>query len=76
MSIRTQDTHIVDWRRQQLRAAGFPDALADKAARDVRLDLHAAIELVERGCEPRLALRILAPIDDPLDGGDLYDVRD
>jgi len=34
---------------------------ADRAAKETRLDLHAAIELVERGCPPRLALRILAP---------------
>jgi hypothetical protein len=26
--------------------------------------LHALIELVERGCPPELALRILAPLDD------------
>jgi len=50
-----------------LRSAGFSPALAGRAAADERLDLHAAIELVERGCPPRLALRILAPIDD---GGD------
>jgi hypothetical protein len=50
-----------------LRTAGFSAALAERAAADERLDLHAVIELVERGCEPRLAVRILAPIDD---GGD------
>jgi hypothetical protein len=41
--------------------AGFPGMQADRAAKETRLDLHAAIELVERGCPPRLALRILAP---------------
>jgi hypothetical protein len=51
----------VEWRRSQLRRAGFPVELAALAAKDTRLDLHAVIELVERGCPPRLALRILAP---------------
>jgi hypothetical protein len=27
------------------------------------MDLHAMIELLERGCPPRLAARILAPFD-------------
>lgn len=55
------DPEVVEWRRSQLRKAGFPVALAKQAATDTRLDLHAAIELVERGCPPVLALRILAP---------------
>ena len=55
------DPQVVEWRRSQLSRAGFPAALAARAANDLRLDLHAAIELVERGCPPRLALRILAP---------------
>jgi hypothetical protein len=32
-------------------------------ANDSRYDLHALIELVERGCDPQLAVRILAPLD-------------
>jgi hypothetical protein len=28
------------------------------------MDLHALIELVERGCPPELAARILAPLDE------------
>jgi hypothetical protein len=30
----------------------------------VRYDVHAVIELVERGCPPDLATRILAPLDE------------
>jgi hypothetical protein len=56
------DPQVVEWRRSQLRRAGFPAALAEQAARDGQLDLHAMIELVERGCPPKLALRILAPL--------------
>jgi hypothetical protein len=55
---------VIDWRREQLVVAGFPGGLAGELAGDWRYDLHALIELVERGCEPSLAARILAPLDD------------
>ena len=42
----------------------LPMILAEELACDWRYDLHALIELVERGCEPALAARILAPLDD------------
>ena len=54
---------LVSWRRDQLLDAGFRRALAARIARDGALDLHALIELVERGCPPELAVRILAPLD-------------
>lgn len=57
---------IVEWRRERLRDAGFPPRLAGALARDGRCDLHALIELVERGCPPTLAARILAPLDEEL----------
>jgi hypothetical protein len=37
--------------------------LAKALSRDCDLDLHALIELVERGCPAPLAARILAPLD-------------
>jgi hypothetical protein len=46
-------------------AAGFEPPLALALAQDGRYDLHALIELVERGCPPRLAIRILAPLEEP-----------
>ena len=55
---------VVAWRRQQLTTAGFGPALASKLATDTRWDLHALIELVERGCPPDVAVRILAPLED------------
>ena len=58
------DRAVVDWRCEQLLAAGFSGGLAGALACDWRYDLHALIELVERGCEPSLAARILAPLDD------------
>ena len=58
------DRAVIDWRREQLLVAGFSGELAQELACDWRYDLHALIELVERGCEPSLAARILAPLDD------------
>jgi len=53
---------VVRWRCEQLVASGFADALAASIAQNPRYDLHALIELVERGCQPELAVRILAPL--------------
>jgi hypothetical protein len=58
-----QADEIVRWRRRQLTDAGFGLPLASRLARDRRWDLHALLELVERGCPPSLAARILAPLD-------------
>ncbi len=54
---------VVAWRRDRLAAAGFAGALARTLARDRRIDLHALIELTERGCPPETAARIVAPLD-------------
>ena len=54
---------VVAWRRSQLASAGFEPMTADVFARTESVDLHALIELVERGCAPELAARIMAPID-------------
>jgi hypothetical protein len=54
---------VADWRCRQLRISGFPPRLATEVANDPCYDLHALIELVEGGCPPELALRILAPLD-------------
>jgi hypothetical protein len=57
-----EEIMVREWRREQLCAAGFPLPLASGLARDQRVDLHALIELVERGCQPDVAARILAPL--------------
>jgi hypothetical protein len=54
----------VRWRARQLISAGFPLDLAQRLARIDRVDLHGMLELVDRGCPPELAARILAPLDD------------
>ena len=59
-----EEEQIIGWRRAQLELAGFPARLATDIAVDARFDLHALIELVERGCRPELAVRILAPLDE------------
>jgi hypothetical protein len=56
---------LVSWRLRRLECAGFDRPLARKLARDQRFDLHAVFELVDRGCPPALAARILAPLDEP-----------
>ena len=61
---RRQDRNVTEWRCQQLVAAGFPPALAETIAIDACYDLHALIELVERGCSAELAQRILAPLEE------------
>jgi len=55
---------VVHWRRERLVESGFPLPLAASLAKNARYDLHALIELVERGCRPDLAVRILGPVDD------------
>lgn len=54
---------VVGWRVLRLRESGFPQALAESLAHQ-DVDLHALLQLVDRGCPPHLAARILAP-DDP-----------
>jgi hypothetical protein len=52
------------WRCEQLVLSGFPPRLARRLARDRRYDVHALIELVERGCAAEFAARILAPLEE------------
>jgi hypothetical protein len=54
---------LVQWRREQLTHAGMPRTLAGRVARDERYDLHELMELLEHGCAPSLAVRILEPIE-------------
>ena len=54
------DVHT--WRRCWLLAAGFDRADAEVLAAATSVDLHALLELVDRGCPPDLAARIMAPL--------------
>ena len=66
--IRTQLTAprdtLENWRRRRLMAAGFDAPLAAWIA-DSGIDLHELLVLVDRGCPPQLAARILAPLEAP-----------
>jgi hypothetical protein len=55
--------NAVAWRRARLRKAGFGTALTEQLSHECGADLHALIGLVERGCPPPLAARILAPLE-------------
>lgn len=58
-----RDERYASWRHRTLAAAGFEDAVARPLAVASDVDLHALLELVDRGCRPHLAARILAPLD-------------
>ena len=67
--IRTEDQRsetamTVRWRRDQLVACGVPARMAAALARNPTCDVHQMIDLVERGCPPHLAVRILWPFDE------------
>jgi hypothetical protein len=55
----------VQWREGRLLSAGFSSGLAETLAHQERVDLHELLKLVDRGCPPELAARILAPLDEP-----------
>jgi hypothetical protein len=48
---------VHDWRVDRLTRLGVPRSLAEVYAD--RLDWHQVARLVQRGCPPRLALRIV-----------------
>ena len=54
---------VGQWRRRRLIAAGFDAGLADALVDDGAVDLHELLVLLDHGCPPALAARILAPID-------------
>src|SRR5215207_6323831 len=53
----------IDWRTHHLLHAGLDERNAARLGRDPAYDLHALLELIDRGCPPPLAVRILAPLD-------------
>jgi hypothetical protein len=58
-----QPSRWIGWRKQRLRTAGFSPGLAHRLACDRQVDLHAVLELIDRGCRPDLAARIVAPLE-------------
>jgi hypothetical protein len=64
MKMELQFNDVASWRREQLIRSGFTKRDALRLATDPRYDLHTLIELVDGGCSPELAMRIVAPIDE------------
>lgn len=58
--VETEADRVVCWRASELIRAGYPDALAIDLAERPEVDLHTALELVQQGCAPDLAARILS----------------
>jgi hypothetical protein len=54
---------LASWRAERLRESGFSATRAFRLAADDRYDLHALLDLIDRGCPPELAARILAPLE-------------
>jgi hypothetical protein len=50
---------VLRWRIAQLVRAGYDSDDATKLAAHPDVDLHEALELVQNGCPPRIAARIL-----------------
>jgi hypothetical protein len=49
---------VAGWRLHVLMEAGYPLSLAERLAHS-EADLHSAVELLRRGCEPKTAAEIL-----------------
>jgi hypothetical protein len=57
--IETETERVERWRMDELLRVGFDVEFAALIAAEPGVDLHAAIDMVERGCPPDLAARIL-----------------
>jgi hypothetical protein len=55
---------LARWRERRLRKAGFGPARASELAREPGIDFHSLLGLIDRGCPPHLAERIVAPLDE------------
>jgi hypothetical protein len=50
---------VEQWRHEALRRAGYDAEAATVLAASHDIDLHAAVDLLDRGCSVELALQIL-----------------
>ena len=55
----TEMERIERWRAEELERAGYEPRAAGRLAVRHDVDLHTAVELLQRGCPPQLALQIL-----------------
>ena len=56
---RREQRFVLGWRYERLVRAGYSERDSMVVAERVEVDLHLAVELLERGCPPATALRIL-----------------
>ena len=57
--IETESERVERWRTEELIRLGFDPDVAIVMAIEPGIDLHAASDLIERGCPPSLAAQIL-----------------
>lgn len=57
--IETELERVERWRAEELMRAGYDPAAAVDLASRPDVDLHGAIDLLERGCPAELAVQIL-----------------
>jgi hypothetical protein len=55
----TEIERIERWRAEELERAGYEPRAAGRIAVRHDVDLHTAVDLLQRGCSPDVALRIL-----------------
>ncbi len=55
----TEEQRIESWRMEALERAGYDRRAAAILACRKDVDLHQAMSLIQNGCSPELALRIL-----------------
>jgi hypothetical protein len=59
VQVETEHERIERWRAEELERAGYDAWSAAQLAASHEVDLHLAVELLERGCAPGLAVKIL-----------------
>jgi len=57
--VETEQERVERWRAEELMRAGYDPASAHDLASRPDIDLHGAIDLLERGCPTELAVQIL-----------------
>jgi hypothetical protein len=59
IQVETEAERIGRWRAEELERAGYDPISAGELAARQDIDLHLAVDLLERGCPVDTALRIL-----------------
>ena len=58
-AIKDTEAKVIDWRRHQLKKAGYEGVQITMLAERLDIDLHKACKLLEQGCPPALAVLTL-----------------